>query len=323
MSRLSKGQSARSVFKSGPSYSWQQPLATNIRAQSRSSKSKTWTRPALSPAPATQSQSTPALGSSSQYLQLKAGSVTTNTAAQRSQLDLAGPTAGQTVRASSLALSSASNKASSSTLPDTNPETRRLIHKGRYKLVQPIQRTSSCHTQHTSSAQQHRQSYSRKRAVPVSSTATEQATKRRRTWVRTGIAASRQGTSSAVPSDSKSVTPIFVRSTHSRKLQLVRKLSASPASSLSKHLSRNAALAKRLLSARSSKSVRRPLLGVQTPGIAKPGKLQRIGGVLYKVGGSRLNRSLQRQLTPQVLKKDSAPQVCLMFCSLFCHSVTF
>ncbi|KAL0028308.1 hypothetical protein WJX79_008990 [Trebouxia sp. C0005] len=53
---------------------------------------------------------------------------------------------------------------------------------------------------------------------------------------------------------------------------------------------------------------RRPALNVRQAGIAKPGKLQRIDGVLYKVGGSGLGRSLQRQITPKAVRPLLSPE---------------
>lgn len=293
MSRLSKGQSARKAFKSGAGYLWQQPLGTNILTHPRTSKSKTWTRPVPTQSPTQVTQVVATVRSSTSSSppeQLNAKVV-----AQRSQqLQLSDRTPGQAVEGNIRVLQS------------PNPETRRLIHKGRYKLVQPKPQAGL--------GQQQPSLQHRKRALSGSFSATSQVAKRRNTWVRS---TSKAKGPPALVTNSKPFTSIFVRSSHTRKLQLIRKLSASSAGPLTRRWSKSPSLARSLPSARYLSGARRPALGLKTPGVVKPGKLQRIGGVLYKVGGSGFNRSLRRQSTPQTLRNDATPQVCLQFgCSL-------
>lgn len=331
----SNGQRGRQVFRSGHSYLSNQPdtFSSNILTRSRFPKSKTWTKSGCQQASVTRPRVIAPTEAPCQILPLQASLESADREAQRSQHPQSvGSVKGQVVQATLLAVPAAS--ASSSTASEnTNPDTRRLIHKGRYKLVQPQGPSRSAPSaQRAAFVQQQSQHlglHNRKRRFINSSLTVQQTAKRQHTWVRTSTVSQTQGTSSAAAPRSRPSTPALVRSTNSRKLQLVRKLSVSPAGSLSRHFSRNAVLAKRLLSARSLKSTRCSVLGVRAPGVVKPGRLQRIGGVLYKVGGSGSNKSLQRQLTPQTLQKDLAPQVCLTFCcflafhTLSQHSVHF
>ena len=194
----------------------------------------------------------------------------------------------------------------------------RLIHHFRHKLIrQPSQRlalqpASSRHLQ-TGLQQYHKfvRTNSRKRAAqPLLAPQAKKA----HTWVRSNALPTAAAASSAA-------TPVakYVRSTHSRKLQLVRQCTLTPlrlpSTPISRVRSRGSALAKHLLSVRSLKRrpVRRSVLSVTSIGIAKPGRLQRIDGVLYKVGGSRLGKTLQRQLTPKVI---NASEVRYQSCKL-------
>ena len=320
----SNAQRGRKVFRSGHSYLSNQPdtFSSNILSRSRFSKSKTWTKSGSQQAVVTRPRIVSLTETPYQVLPLQAGLESADREAQRSQQPQSlGSASGQVVQATSLAAPAAS--ASSSTASEnTNSDTRRLIHKGRYKLVQPQgpSRPAPSAQKAALSQQpsQHLGLQHRKRRFTSSSRTAQQTAKRQHTWVRTSTVSQTQGTSSAAAPKSRASTPALVRSTNSRKLQLVRKLSVSPAGSLSRHFSRNAVLARRLLSARSLKSFKCPVLGVRAPGVVKPGRLQRIGGVLYKVGGSGSNKSLQRQLTPQTLQKDLAPEVCLTCCFVCC-----
>ena len=283
---------------------WQLPVGSKSLIQSKQSKSKTWTRPQP------ESVSTPdpvATQSSTVSLQPK-GSLETSLEPQ-----------------ACLAQRYPQNQSlrDSATTTVTNyadPETRRLIHKGRHKLVQPSSSgQASLHgvpPAQTRAFQQRSLTVtpSRKRATPSGTLPLHQPRKRRNTWVRIGSTGANSTSSVPVAVNRAAATPTLprstslVRSTNSRKLQLVRKLSASPATSFTRHLSRNASLSRQLLSAKKVKNIRHPVLGVKSSGVAKLGKLQRIGGVLYKVGGSKLNRSLQRQLTPQTVGKTATPR---------------
>lgn len=204
---------------------------------------------------------------------------------------------------------------SGSTAQNLSPEIRRLIHQGRHKLVQkPGQQSrsqSGASIQTQTGLEQHRRfdsTQSRKRAGPGISLP---AAKKANTWVRHD--ASSAGRSVTGANNSKPVIASYVRSTHSRKLQLVRRQTLSfmtmPATPVSRFQSRGTVLAKQLSSVRSLNRTRRPVLTVRNSGVVKPGKLQRIDGVLYKVGGSGLGKSLQRQLTPKGIRPLLSPQV--------------
>ena len=199
-------------------------------------------------------------------------------------------------------------------------ETRRLIHQGRHKLIQqPQQNVASLavRARTPTTLQQYRQfvrTQSRKRPLAGSSAP---AAKRQNTWVRSSISSAAVPASAASTGGDRPTASSYVRSTHSHKLQLVRRrLSAAstlPATPTSRVHSRGTVLAKQLLSARSLKRKVRPALHVRNAGIAKPGKLQRIAGVLYKVGGSGLGRSLQRQVTPKGVRPLLSPEVRSVF----------
>lgn len=293
MSRVSKVQSRCKVFNSGSTYLWQQPLVSNIQTQSRSSKSRTWTRPVSTQSPASDAQTTPSL------------SISLSPALVDARIGDQGSQQPQPLKRTT----SHAVRSSNPSAVDLNPETRRLIHKGRYKLVQVKQQVKQQQTpnqqQKLYSSLQHR-----KRAFSSNSSTVSQVAKRRNTWVRSTTGSSSAQVPSAVVASTKASTPIFGHSSHTRKSQLIRKLSSTSASSLTRHWSRTLASASRQPPSRPLSNIRRPLLGVRTPGVVKPGKLQRIGGVLYKVGGSCVNRSLQRQTTPQTLRKQPASQVC-------------
>ena len=204
---------------------------------------------------------------------------------------------------------------SGSTAQNLSPEIRRLIHQGRHKLVQkPGQQSrsqSGASIQTQTGLEQHRRfdsTQSRKRAGPGISLP---AAKKANTWVRND--ASPAGVSATGANNSKPLIAGYVRSMHSRKLQLVRRRTLSfltmPATPVSRFQSRGTVLAKQLSSVRSLNRTRRPMLTVRNSGVVKPGKLQRIDGVLYKVGGSGLGKSLQRQLTPKSIRPLLSPQV--------------
>jgi len=196
--------------------------------------------------------------------------------------------------------------------------TRRLIHQGRYKLIQQPQQTSRPQAGFRSTPtalQQYRQFVSTQSRKRAATSVCAPAAKRANIWVRSGgssaAVASKPATASTSSSNSSAAS--YVRSTHSRKLQLVRRCPSNaltvPVTPVSRLRSRGTVLAKHLLSVRSLKRARRPALNVRQGGIAKPGKLQRIDGVLYKVGGSGLGRSLQRQVTPKAVRPLLSPEV--------------
>ncbi|DBB17282.1 TPA: hypothetical protein ACH3X3_014328 [Trebouxia sp. C0006] len=130
-----------------------------------------------------------------------------------------------------------------------------------------------------------------------------------RTWVRP------QSAEQSTPVSDPTPAPIQVAqqtvgsfiSSLSKSVQVNQTGVASTSSQQASH-SRGTVLAKHLLSVRSLKRARRPALTVRQGGIAKPGKLQRIDGVLYKVGGSGLGRSLQRQVTPKAVRPLLSPE---------------
>ena len=205
--------------------------------------------------------------------------------------------------------------AETGSLQNVSLETRRLIHQGRHKLIQQPQHKaypqSGPNIRTPNALQQYRRfvsAQSRKRAGSALSAPTA---KRANTWVRNGVS-SAAGVA-ATTSSSKPSVASYVRSTHSRKLQLVRRHTSNsltvPATPTSRLQSRGAVLARQLLSARSLKRPRRPTLTLRNSGVAEPGKLQRIDGVLYKVGGSGPGRSLQRQITPKSVKPLLSPEV--------------
>ena len=200
-----------------------------------------------------------------------------------------------------------------------NRETRRLIHQGRHKLVQHSLKGKfqhkHVHPQHPPGAptalQQYRRfvtAQNRKRAGP---NLPARAAKKANTWVRkTSSSASAENAGSE-----NILTPSctsYVRSASNHKLQLVRQHPASlaaPTTPSARSHSRGTVLARQLLSARSLKRRQHSISTVKSPSISKPGRLQRIDGVLYKVGGSKHGRSLQRQLTPKGIKPLLSPEV--------------
>lgn len=207
---------------------------------------------------------------------------------------------------------------SGSTSQGVSQATRRLIHQGRHKLIQQPKHTSRPQAGFRSAPtalQQYRQFVGIQRRKRAATSVCAPAAKRANTWVRTGGSSAAVASNSAIASTSSSNSSAasYVRSTHSRKLQLVRQRPSNaltvPVTPVSRLQSRGTVLAKHLLSVRSLKRARRPALNVRQAGIAKPGKLQRIDGVLYKVGGSGLGRSLQRQITPKAVRPLLSPEV--------------
>ncbi|KAA6424093.1 MAG: Zinc finger CCCH domain-containing 3 [Trebouxia sp. A1-2] len=206
---------------------------------------------------------------------------------------------------------------SGSTSQGVSQATRRLIHQGRHKLIQQPKHTSRPQAGFRSAPtalQQYRQFVGIQRRKRAATSVCAPAAKRANTWVRTGGSSAAVASNSAIASTSSSNSSAasYVRSTHSRKLQLVRQRPSNaltvPVTPVSRLQSRGTVLAKHLLSVRSLKRARRPALNVRQAGIAKPGKLQRIDGVLYKVGGSGLGRSLQRQITPKAVRPLLSPE---------------
>ncbi|DBA75184.1 TPA: hypothetical protein ACH3X1_010492 [Trebouxia sp. C0004] len=206
---------------------------------------------------------------------------------------------------------------SGSTSQSVSQATRRLIHQGRYKLIQQPQQTSRpqagfCST--PTALQQYRQFVSTQSRKRTATSICAPAAKRANIWVRGGVSSAAVASKSATAgtSSANSSAASYVRSAHSRKLQLVRRCPSNsltvPVMPVSRLQSRGTLLAKHLLSVRSLKRARRPALNVKQAGIAKPGKLQRIDGVLYKVGGSGLGRSLQRQVTPKGVRLLLSPE---------------
>ena len=208
----------------------------------------------------------------------------------------------------------------SGTTSQIGRNTRRLIHQGRHKLVQSksgqhTQRLSNLHSSQTAQTptalQQYRRFVSaqnRKRAGPALAAP---ASKKAHKWVRDAVTANLL----PHPESKRGIVPSsvsYVRSSKTHKLQLLRRRSASsvtPATPVSRLQSRGSVLAKQLLSVRSLKRTTRPSLKVNASGVSKPGKLQRMGGVLYKVGDSKHGRSLQRQVTPKSIRPLLSPEV--------------
>ena len=216
--------------------------------------------------------------------------------------------------------SSTEGKPVSRTTSQVGRDSRRLIHQGRHKLVQY---KSGQHTQqhnhlHSSQAaqtptalQQYRRFVSaqnRKRAGPA---LTAPAAKKVHKWVRDAAAPSLLSD----PESKRTMLPSsvsYVRSSKNHKLQLVRRRSASsasPATPVPRLQTRGVVLAKQLLSVQSLNRTVRSSVKVNGSGVLKPGKLRRIGGVLYKVGGSKHGKSLQRQVTPKSIKPLLSPEV--------------
>lgn len=195
-------------------------------------------------------------------------------------------------------------------------ETRRLIHQGRYKLVQGSSKESSQQHRYLSSRrpasaptalQQYRRFVSAQNRKRAGQSLAAPAAKKANTWVRNaavpGPLQNAEGKNSLT-----SACTSYVRSAGNHKLQLVRQHSV-PATPVARLQSRGTVLAKQLLSVRSLKRTQRCLSTVKSPCISKPGRLQRIDGVLYKVGGSKHGRSLQRQVTPKGVRPLLSPEV--------------
>ena len=205
-------------------------------------------------------------------------------------------------------------KSAESASSQVTRETRRLIHQGRHKLVKGGSKQSS---------QQHRHLYSRRPASAPTAlqqyrrfviaqnrkragqSLTAPAAKKANTWVRS-TAAPHLVQNAEAKNTLTSNCPSHVRSNHDHKLQLAcqRLVPGTPVARLQ---SRGTVLAKQLLSVRSLKR-KRCLSNVKSPCISKPGRLQRLDGVLYKVGGSKHGRSLRRQVTPKGVRPFS-PEV--------------
>ncbi len=314
-----------------PSYpppgQFQAPVAYKP-ASSRPSRAKarTWVRPQSA------EQSTPASDPSPAPIQVAQQSVgsfssSLSKSVQLNQTGVASTSSQQASYVSSkrntltrIHPGSASNSVPKSGLTSSSVSqaTRRLIHQGRYKLIQQPQQTSCPQAGGRSTPtalQQYRQFVSTQSRKRAATSVCAPAAKRANIWVRSGgssaAVASKSATASTSSSNSSAAS--YVRSTHSRKLQLVRRCTSNamtaPVTPVSRLQSRGTVLAKHLLSVRSLKRARRPALHVRKAGIAKPGKLQRIDGVLYKVGGSGLGKSLQRQVTPKGVRPLLSPEV--------------
>ncbi|KAL3143385.1 Zinc finger CCCH domain-containing protein 3, variant 2 [Trebouxia sp. C0009 RCD-2024] len=222
----------------------------------------------------------------------------------------------------------ATSKLSAELKPAGNPtgqvnrETRRLIHQGRHKLVQhslkrKFQQHSYVHPGRPSSAptalQQYRRFVTAQNRKRAGHSLAAPAVKKANTWVRK--TSSSVLTASPENAGSKNILitscTSYVRSASNHKLQLVRQHPASlaaPSTPAARSQSRGSVLAKQLLSVRSLKRRKNCISNVKSPSILKPGRLQRIDGVLYKVGGSKHGRSLQRQLTPKGIKPLLSPE---------------
>ncbi len=317
-----------------PSGQFQAPAAHNpANSRPGRAKARTWVRPQSAEQSIPASDPTPA---PTQVAQQSVGSFISSLSksVQVNQTGVASTSSQQASYVSSKrntltriqpGFASNSVPKSGSTSQSVSQATRRLIHQGRYKLIQQPQQTSRSQAglRSTPTAlQQYRQFVSTQSRKRAATSVCAPAAKRANIWVRSGgssaAVASKSATASTNNSDSS--TASYVRSTHSRKLQLVRRRPSNaltlPVTPVSKVQSRGAVLAKHLLSVRSLKRARRPALNVRQAGIAKPGKLQRIDGVLYKVGGSGLGRSLQRQVTPKGVRPLLSPEVSL------CHAVS-
>lgn len=222
----------------------------------------------------------------------------------------------------------ATSKLTAELKPAGNPtrqvtrETRRLIHQGRHKLVQHSlkrnwQQRSKLHPSRPSSAptalQQYRRFVTAQNRKRAGESLAAPAAKKANTWVRnTNVLIS---TTSAENAKSESILTAsctsYVRSVSKTKLQLVRQRPASqaaPTTPTARVQSRGSVLAKQLLSVRSLKR-KQCISTVKNPSISKPGRLQRLDGVLYKVGRSKHGRSLQRQITPKGVKPLPSPEV--------------
>ena len=200
--------------------------------------------------------------------------------------------------------SSAELKPAESASSQVTRETRRLIHQGRHKLVQGSSQQSSqqlkqLYSRRPASAptalQQYRSFVTAQTRKRAGQSLAAPAAKKANTWVRSTAASELQNAESNNTLTSKCTS--YVRSNNSHKLQLVRQRPV-PATPVVRLQSRGTVLAKQLLSVRSLKR-KRCLSNVKSPCISKPARLQRLDGVLYKVGGSKHGRSLQRQVTPK------------------------
>ena len=194
-------------------------------------------------------------------------------------------------------------------------ETRRLIHQGRHKLVQgSSQQHKHLYSRRSASAptalQQYRRFVTAQNRKRAGQSLAAPAAKKANTWVRSTAAPELQNEEgkNALTSNCTS----YVRSNNKHKLQLVRQRPV-PTTPVARLQSRGTVLAKQLLSLRSLKR-KYCLSNVKSPCISKPGKLQRLDGVLYKVGGSKHGRSLQRQVTPKGVRPLLSSEVSL-FCS--------
>ena len=203
-------------------------------------------------------------------------------------------------------------------------ETRRLIHQGRHKLVQDSSKRSSqqhgyLHSRRPASAptalQQYRRFVTAQNRKRAGQGLAAPAAKKANTWVRSTAAPELVQNAEGKNTLTSNCTS-YVRTNHNHKLQLVRQrpVLSTPAATLQ---SRGTVLAKQLLSVRSLKR-KRCLSNVKSPCISKPGRLQRLDGVLYKVGGSKHGRSLQRQVTPKGVRPLLSPEV-----SPVCSAVQF
>ncbi len=212
--------------------------------------------------------------------------------------------------------STAELKLAESATSQVTRETRRLIHQGRYKLVQGSSRERSQQHRHLSSGrparaptalQQYRRFVSAQNRKRAGQSLAAPAAKKANTWVRNAAAPGSLQHAEGRNSLTSAGTS-YVRSAGYHKLQLVRQRSV-PATPVARLQSRGTVLAKQLLSVRSLKRTQRCLSTVKSPCISKPGRLQRIDGVLYKVGGSKHGRSLQRQVTPKGARPLHSPEV--------------
>ena len=192
-------------------------------------------------------------------------------------------------------------------------EMRRLFHQGRHKLVQHSSKKSSQQLYSSRPAsdptalQQYRRFVTAQNRKRAGQTLAAPAAKKANTWVRNTaaqVSAENAGGNNNLTSSCTS----YVRSTSNHKLQLIRQRPA-PATPLAKLQSRGSILAKHLLSVRSLKRTKHCISSVKSPCISKPGRLQRIDGVLYKVGGSKHGKVLQRQVTPKGIRPLLSPEV--------------
>lgn len=302
---------AVSVTSQARSYTWVRPQAVDKAPASKASDriavpgvdaSSASSRSFLSDSQASaQTVSRPALPQQGVYISRKRNTLTR-------------------LRTGAISRPTAELKPAESASSQVTRETRRLIHQGRHKLVQGSKQSSQQHkhlySRRLASAptalQQYRRFVTAQNRKRAGQSLAAPAAKKANTWVRSTAVAQLQNGEGKNPLTSDCTS--YVRS-NNHKLQLVRQRPV-PTTPVARLQSRGSVLAKQLLSVRSLKR-KGCLSNVKSPCISKPGRLQRLDGVLYKVGGSKHGRSLQRQVTPKGVRPLLSSEV-----SPFCSATT-